>query len=112
LTGLSDVEQQMEAFLGHGVGTIVITCGSGGAKAACGSRRWRSDAFQVECVDPSGAGDAFTAGIITGAVHRWDFEKTLRYAALLGASATTAVGATDGVLTAGQARQVLDQQRF
>jgi sugar/nucleoside kinase (ribokinase family) len=112
LTGLSDVEQQMEAFLGHGVGTIVITCGSGGAKAACGSRRWRSDAFRVECVDPSGAGDAFAAGIITGAVHRWDFEKTLRYAALLGASATTAVGATDGVLTAEQARQVLDQQRF
>lgn len=112
LTGLATTEQQIETFLRHGVGTVVITCGSGGAKAASASQRWRSDAYQVECVDPSGAGDAFAAGIITGIVHRWDFEKTLRYAAVLGASATTAVGTTDGVLTAEQVRRLLDQHRF
>lgn len=112
LTGLADMDQQMETFLRHGVGTVVITRGSGGAMAARASQRWRSDAYHVECIDPSGAGDAFAAGIITGIVHRWDFEETLRYAAVLGASATTAIGTTDGVLTAEHAQRLLDQHRF
>jgi sugar/nucleoside kinase (ribokinase family) len=54
-------------------------------------------------LDPSGSGDAFAAGIITGALAGWDMPATLRYASALGASATRAIGTTDGVFTADEA---------
>ncbi len=108
LTGSADVDAQIETFLRCGVGTVVITRGASGVRAASGTQRWQSEAFRVESLDPSGSGDAFAAGIVTGIVRRWDMDETLRYAAALGASATTAIGTTDGVFTAQQARTFLD----
>ena len=61
--------------------------------------------FQVT-VD-TGAGDAFAAGVVSGILHHWDMPRTLSYAAALGASATTAIGTTDGVFTAAQAEAFL-----
>jgi len=108
LTGSADIEQQIEVFLRHGVRTVIITRGREGSIAATGSERWQAEAHQVDSIDPSGSGDAFAAGIVTGIVRRWDMAQTLRYAAALGASATMAVGTTDGVFTAHQARAFFD----
>ncbi len=99
----------METFLRHGVRTVIITCGREGAVAASGSERWQAAAHQVHSIDPSGSGDAFAAGVVTGIVRRWEMAQTLRYAAALGASATTAIGTTDGVFTAEQAPAFLDE---
>ena len=109
LTGIIDTEQQVAEFLRCGVGTIIITCGADGAVAATGRQRWQGKACRVNSVDPSGSGDAFAAGVVTGIVHRWDLAQTLRYAAALGASATTAVGTTDGVATAEEANKFLQE---
>jgi len=109
LTGCADIQQQIEAFLRHGVRNVIITRGPKGSVAANGSEQWEAAAYQVDSIDPSGSGDAFAAGIISGVVRRWDMGETLRYAAALGASATTAVGTTDGVFTAEQTRNFLDQ---
>ena len=49
-------------------------------------------------------------GVITGILRHWDMAETLRYAAVLGASATTAIGTTDGVFTAEQARAFLAER--
>jgi sugar/nucleoside kinase (ribokinase family) len=99
----------METFLRHGVGTVVITRGADGAVAASGRQRWQGEVFRVNSIDPSGSGDAFASGIVTGIVGRWDIPQTLRYAAALGASATTAIGTTDGVFTADQANAFLQK---
>ena len=109
LTGLIDTERQLEFFLQHGVHTAVITCGTDGVVAASGSNRWQGDICRVASVDPSGSGDAFAAGLITGVLHRWDMARTLRYAAMLGASATMAVGTTDGVFNAREAQAFLER---
>ena len=66
-------------------------------------------AYRVDSIDPSGSGDAFAAGVVTGILRQWDMAKTLRYAAALGASATTAIGTTDGVFTAEQAQAFIEQ---
>jgi 2-dehydro-3-deoxygluconokinase len=63
-------------------------------------------------LDPSGAGDAFASGIITGILHKWDLPRTLRYASALGASATMAVGTTEGVFTADEAGSFVDSHRL
>jgi sugar/nucleoside kinase (ribokinase family) len=104
LTGFADTQRQIETFLGHGAGTVIITCGADGSIAARGRERWQAEAYRVHGIDPSGSGDAFAAGVIAGILGRWDMGQTLRYAAALGASATTAIGTTDGVFTAEQAQ--------
>jgi sugar/nucleoside kinase (ribokinase family) len=109
LTGCSEVEEQAQRFLACGAGTVIVSCGADGCLAACGQLRWRANACRVSGIDPSGSGDAFAAGVITGVLRRWDIEETLRYAAALGASATLAVGATAGVFDGPQARAFLDR---
>ena len=62
-------------------------------------------AFQVEAVEPTGAGDAFTAGLISRLISRgWSApeEDDIRYAAAAGALATTRPGAMDGLPTAAE----------
>lgn len=109
LTGTVDVEQQLAAFLRHGIGNVVVTRGADGAIAACGADRWQLPAHRVSCIDPSGSGDAFAAGVVTGIVRGWEMPQTLCYAAALGASATTAIGTTDGVFTAADAERYVTE---
>jgi sugar/nucleoside kinase (ribokinase family) len=100
----------------HGARTVVITCGQRGAVAASTVKKdlqiWRSGIYHVPCIDPSGSGDAFAAGLITAVLNGWDMTKALRLASALGASATTAVGTTDGVFTREQAEAFVQQNPF
>jgi sugar/nucleoside kinase (ribokinase family) len=109
LTGCAEVPRQIEAFLRHGARTVIITCGPDGSVAASDRETWKAGIYPVGCIDPSGSGDAFDAGIITGILRRWDMPQTLRYAAALGASATTMIGTTDGVFTTEQARALIEK---
>ena len=59
----------------------------------------------MDVVDPSGAGDAFSSGIITGILRGWNLPQTLKYASALGASAVQAIGTTQGVFTADEAEE-------
>jgi len=108
LTGQSDPDRQIDALLGCGAQTVIVTRGNAGSVAGNGRKRWRAGAYQVESVDPTGAGDAFAAGIITGILRGWEMGRALRYAAALGASATMAVGTTDGVFTAAAGQAFVD----
>lgn len=107
LTGLADSLDQIRALRAYAASTVIITCGETGAVAARGSDVWHVDAFRVAGVDPSGSGDAFSAGLVTGILRGWDMPQTLTYASALGASATRAIGTTDGVFTAVEAEAFL-----
>ncbi len=104
MTGLSEPLDQLRAFLKQGARTVVVTCGARGAVAGRGDEFWRAGVYDMgEAVDPSGCGDAFTAGLMAGIVRGGDLLDTLRYASVLGASAIRALGTTDGVLGAAEA---------
>jgi sugar/nucleoside kinase (ribokinase family) len=109
LTGVADPKKQIEIFLDHGASGVVVTCGPHGSIAAQGRQCWKADSYHVHCIDPTGSGDAFAAGIVTGVLRKWDMPRTLRYAAALGASAVTALGTTDGVFTAEEAETFLKE---
>lgn len=102
-TGERDPVDQAAALVASGARTPIVTCGSRGAVAAQGCRRWRCAAFATPVVDPSGGGDAFAAGVVTGIVRGWTMPRTLVYASALGASAVRALGTTDGVFRADEA---------
>lgn len=107
LTGEKDPARQAAAFLARGCGTAVVTMGERGVLAKTAVQTVRAPAFQVETVDPSGAGDAFDAGFIMGLLKGWDLGKTVEFACAIGASATTKLGCTPGVFTMAEARAFL-----
>jgi fructokinase len=50
----------------HGPALVVVTQGGAGVLAVHQGREWQVPAFPVRVVDTVGAGDAFSAGLLTG----------------------------------------------
>ena len=107
LTGKVDPLEAIRTFRSWGGHDIIVTLGDQGAVAVFEDECWRANAHPGQMVDPSGAGDAFASGLITGIAKGWAFPQSLQYASLLGASATWMVGTTDGVLTGAQAERII-----
>jgi sugar/nucleoside kinase (ribokinase family) len=110
LTGEADPLEAIRVFRSWGAHNIIITQGDQGAVAIYGEEIWRCPAYPSRPVDPSGAGDAFASGLITGLGKGWTISQSLQYASLLGASATQKIGTTDGVLTKGQAERFIAEE--
>ncbi len=112
LTGSSEPREQLRLLIAAGAHNVIITRGPAGAIAGSSTSDTCCEigTYGANVVDPSGAGDAFSSGVITGVVRGWDLESTLRYAAALGSSATRAVGTTEGVFTAAEANQFVAVQ--
>ncbi len=97
LTGEQDPERQAALFHEAGAETVIITMGSEGLLVRNATHTRRLTAPSVDVVDGSGAGDAFTAGLIVGILEGWPLERSLRFASTVGALACTALGCTDGI---------------
>jgi sugar/nucleoside kinase (ribokinase family) len=108
-TGLTDVFDQLRALRKAGASTVIITRGQLGCVAARAGMTWTCGSYQMDVVDPSGSGDAFTSGIIRGLLMDWDLPQALRYASAIGASATRAAGTTDSVFSAAEATAFMTQ---
>jgi sugar/nucleoside kinase (ribokinase family) len=66
---------------------VVVTCGGDGALAVDSTTGEVADvpAVPVEALDPTGAGDVFTAGFITGTLAGWPLTDRLAFANLVAA---------------------------
>jgi sugar/nucleoside kinase (ribokinase family) len=65
-TGESDLESACRALVARGVGCVVATCGADGALIADADTVEQVPAFEVDVVDTTGCGDAFSAGFLRG----------------------------------------------
>ncbi|WP_122088354.1 carbohydrate kinase family protein [Halalkalicoccus subterraneus] len=95
----------------RGVRRAAITRGADGALLFDGAAVTEIDAFEVDVVDTTGAGDAFTAGLI----HAWLLEgqpaaEAGRFAAATAACNCTAEGARGGLASASDVRSFLDSR--
>ena len=102
-TGVTDTFDQLRTFEKAGAHTVIVTRGKEGLVALQGGRFWRCGSYEMDVVDPSGSGDAFTSGVIRGLVEGWGLPDTLRYASAVGASVTRAAGANESVFSAAEA---------
>ncbi|MGE5221954.1 MAG: carbohydrate kinase family protein [Omnitrophica WOR_2 bacterium] len=108
LTGRIDPFEQMRTLLDWGAKTVIITRGKSGVLAGRGGQFWQAGIYTMPVtVDPSGCGDAFAAGVVTGITRGWDYPEMIRYASALGASAVRAIGTTDGVFNSAQADEFI-----
>jgi len=99
LTGEAEPRRQAELLLEAGATTVVIKRGERGVFVRDGDETFELPAPPVDAVEPSGAGDAFAAGLILGMLEGWDLERSVRFASVLGASACTALGCYAGVFS-------------
>ena len=72
--------------IARGVEALVCTLGAKGSLIYTGGRRHEIPCVAAEAVvDPTGCGDAYRAGLLYGIVHGWDWPRTGRLAAVMGA---------------------------
>ena len=65
-TGTGDLAAAAKVLLDRGVGTVAVTCGGDGAMVVSAAGAERVPAFEVDVVDTTGCGDAFSAGYLLG----------------------------------------------
>jgi sugar/nucleoside kinase (ribokinase family) len=101
-TGKQAVSDMLTALHGEANGDVVITLGEEGAIGQDrGGSEARFGAYEVECVDTTGAGDIFHAGYLFGVLQGWSLSRRMTYAAAAAALATTALGARGCIPAAG-----------
>ena len=86
-TGANDLADGCRALLERGVGTVAATAGSEGVVLVDGAGVIRVPAFDIDVVDTTGCGDAFSAGFLRGL----SLGQSARGAAVLGCAAAALV---------------------
>jgi sugar/nucleoside kinase (ribokinase family) len=82
----------------RGVEEVALTLGPAGSYVAGVGFEGHVAAFPVQAIDGTGAGDAFAAGMLYGRLAGWPLGDAALFANAAGALASTAVGATEGLL--------------
>ncbi len=109
ITGYTDERRQAEVLGALNPRcVVVITLGRRGSMAIQNGRVIKTPPFHMKTVDESGAGDAFTAGLITGLLNGWDLERALTFASAVGASCTRELGCFAGVFSFDEAVAFLE----
>jgi sugar/nucleoside kinase (ribokinase family) len=116
-TGVDDLLKAAETLRQQGASTVIVTSAGEGLIALRGKTRITMPAFDVEEVDPTGAGDALCAGLIhslltlsdpAGATQS-EFMHALLEGQAAGAACVTSPGATTAVTEANVRRLIAKQ---
>lgn len=72
--------------IAKGVSAVICTQGAKGSFILAGGQRHDVPCVEADAVvDPTGCGDAYRAGLLYGIVHGWEWPRTGRLAAVMGA---------------------------
>lgn len=110
LTGYDDPGRALEAIAREFHAAVVcMTLGEEGSLARASGREIRTPGFAVDCVDTTGAGDAFRGGLAAGCLREpeGELDDVLAYANAVAALNCRALGARGGMPTAGEVEQLL-----
>lgn len=110
LTGYEAPGRALEALEDEFQAPLVcVTLGAAGSLARCGGREVRTPALRIDCVDSTGAGDAFRGGFAAGCLWtpEGDIEDVLAYANAVAGLNCRALGARGGMPTRADVEQAL-----
>lgn len=85
-----------------GAKTTVVTCGQAGAYLHQDNRTIKSGIIKVNTIDTTGAGDAFSVGLVAGLMWGYSSQKALRLGMAESASVVSMVGAKTRLLNKGK----------
>lgn len=109
VTDIASAEVAAQEILKRGVKTVIVTLGSSGALLVSTSQTFHVDAFPVEVVDTTAAGDAFIGGVASTLVNGLSHEQAVRHGCACGALATTKLGAQPSLPTKEEVQKFLSQ---
>jgi len=98
LTGAASDEEGCRRWAARGK-TVVLKMGAAGCRIFHGGEDIRVPAYSVEEVDPTGAGDSFSAGFTVALLEGMDLPAAGRFANAVGALAVTKKGPMEGAPT-------------
>jgi sugar/nucleoside kinase (ribokinase family) len=100
LWAVDDAETALELLASFGAEHAVVSCGADGAvMVGPDGAVVRAPAIPANVVDPTGAGDALCAAVLTGLTRGWPAELTLQRACLVGSIVSGLAGDNDGIPT-------------
>lgn len=68
-----------------GIKLMCVSLGSNGCMVISEEEEFLQRPYKAEAIDSTGAGDAYTSGIIYGLTHHWSLNKSAYFASILGA---------------------------
>jgi len=92
LTGKRTLKEGVDALLAKGVSTVVVKLGAVGSELFTENESVFEPAYELEEVDPTGAGDAFDAAFISGYIDKKPAREVLRFANAVGGLKVLSVG--------------------
>lgn len=107
LSGVEGIEDGADVLLSKGVQMVVVTLGSKGSLVKTKQSMIQAEAYAIQAVDTTAAGDAFNAGLVTALGEGRNLKEALSFANAVGAVTATKLGAQRSLPT----REVVEQFR-
>ena len=107
LTGLNDPNAICDLYLELGIGTVALTMGAQGALIATSNKRKQLAPHLINCVDATGAGDAFDGAFLARIAAGDDVFDAALYANAAAALSTTGFGAIASIPKPGDVRALM-----
>ncbi len=96
-TGIENEGEAVDKMLNKGVECVAIKLGDEGCRIYTEDREIKSSSFKIDEVDPTGAGDAFSAALLVGWMEDMGIEKLARFANAVGAKTVSKQGPMEGL---------------
>ena len=96
LTGESEIEAGCRALVERGIGCVAATCGAEGVIVVVDGGLERVPAFDIEVIDTTGCGDAFSAGFLRGLSLGRDRAEAARLGCAVAAQVAGGLGTDHG----------------
>lgn len=84
-------------LLDLGVESVIITKGGEGVDVYMGNKEIKIPSYKVKAIDTTGAGDAFSVGLIWAILNGYNIEKAAKIGNILAAISTTKIGAQNSM---------------
>ena len=108
MAGVNETDAAVEWFFDRGCDLVALKRGADGATLYTDSKSVAVDPIDVTEVDPTGAGDAFGAGIVTAMLEDRSLREIGRFAAVVGGEAVSAQGPMEGLPTRDRVDSILE----
>lgn len=109
LTGATDPAAAAVALRETGPGHVVVSCGAEGGVLADAGGTWSFPALEIDVVDTTGCGDAFSAGYLVGLSQGWSPRRSCGLGTCCAALVAQRLG-SDGVGSLDDATALMREQ--
>ncbi|MDD5147044.1 MAG: carbohydrate kinase family protein [Candidatus Daviesbacteria bacterium] len=103
----ADIKKLLTGLADLGPGMVVITDGEDGSYGFDGDKFYKIGIFPANLAEMTGAGDAYSTGLLAGLFHGNSLALAMRWGAANGASVVEQIGAQTGLLSLHQMQEKL-----